>query len=84
MSSYHETCPKCEDETITHGWSPVKCPFCEIEELRKQRDMLAEALTELLDALGATRKPHELIGYGIAEHRAQEIAALAAVKGGEA
>jgi hypothetical protein len=44
MSSYHETCPKCEDETITHGWSPVKCPFCEIEELRKQRDMLAEDL----------------------------------------
>lgn len=52
--------------------------------MQEQRDTLAEALTELLDALGATRKPHELIGYGIAEHRAQEIVALAAVKGGEA
>jgi chromosome segregation ATPase len=53
-------------------------------EYQSQRGTLAEALTELLDALGATRKPYELIGYGIAEHRAQEIAALAAVKGGDA
>ncbi len=53
-------------------------------ETVKQRDRLAESLTELLDALGATHKPHELIGYGITEHRAQEIVALAAAKGGEA
>jgi predicted RNase H-like HicB family nuclease len=53
------------------------------ERAWKQRDTLAEALTELLDALGATHKPYELIGYGIAEHRAQEITALATAKGGE-
>jgi hypothetical protein len=54
-----------------------------MDELIQQRDTLAESLTELLDALGATHKPHELIGYGIAQHRAQEIVALAAVKGGQ-
>lgn len=54
----------------------------DIVRVKYQRDTLAEALTELLDALGATHKPHELIGYGIAEHRAQEIVALAAVKRG--
>ena len=49
----------------------------------KQRDTLAEALLELLCALGATSKPHELMGYGISKYRAQQIIALAAVKGGE-
>jgi hypothetical protein len=55
----------------------------DIMRVKYQRDTLAESLTELLDALGATHKPHELIGYGIAKHRAQEIVDLAAVKGGQ-
>jgi chromosome segregation ATPase len=55
-----------------------------IDALEKQRDTLAEALLELLDALGATSKPHELMGYGISKYRAQQIIALAAAKGGEA
>jgi hypothetical protein len=36
VSSYHEICPKCEDETITHGWSPSTCPFCKINQLERE------------------------------------------------
>lgn len=43
MSSYHEICLKCEDETITHGWSPSTCPFCKINQLERE---LAEAKAE--------------------------------------
>ena len=51
------------------------------QQYEDQRDTLAEALRELLDALGARSRAHELIGHGVSECRAQEIIALAAVKG---
>jgi hypothetical protein len=50
MGKYLEQCEKCGDETITYGWYPERCPFCELAEVRKQRDTLAEALQELNDA----------------------------------
>jgi hypothetical protein len=40
MGKYHEICETCEDETITHGWVPDKCPFCKINQLERE---LAEA-----------------------------------------
>lgn len=40
-------------------------------------DLLREALTDVLDALGALSNPHELHGWGIGEARAAEIARLA-------
>ncbi len=54
----------------------------EIQGLEQQRDRLEQALVEVLDALGATHKPHELEGYGVTRKRAKEIVAIAAVKGG--
>lgn len=53
-----------------------------VDSLIKQRDELMEILVEILDALGATHKPHELEGYGITCERAKEITLIAAVKGG--
>jgi|688.fasta_scaffold108504_9 hypothetical protein len=53
-----------------------------VDALIKQRDELMEILVEILDALGATHKPHELEGYGITCERAKEITLIAAVKGG--
>jgi hypothetical protein len=45
MGKYHEICETCEDETITHGWVPDKCPFCELaealEELKKANQYIA-------------------------------------------
>ncbi len=34
MSTYTTTCPDCGDSTITDGWSPTRCPFCELLELK--------------------------------------------------
>jgi hypothetical protein len=45
MGKYCEQCETCGDETITHGWSPNKCPFCELDQTKKQRDTLADALS---------------------------------------
>jgi len=53
-----------------------------VDALIKQRNELMEILVEILDALGATHKPHELEGYGITCERAKEITLIAAVKGG--
>ncbi len=56
MSSYHEICPKCEDETITHGWSPSTCPFCKINQLERE---LAEARMTIDDVCRVIAKEHE-------------------------
>jgi hypothetical protein len=37
MGKYHEICETCEDETITHGWTPEQCPFCELAKFREQQ-----------------------------------------------
>jgi RNA polymerase subunit RPABC4/transcription elongation factor Spt4 len=56
VSSYHEICPKCEDETITHGWSPSTCPFCKINQLERE---LAEARMTIDDVCRVIAKEHE-------------------------
>jgi small-conductance mechanosensitive channel len=55
-----------------------------VDALIKQRNELMEILVDILDALGATHKPHELEGYGITHERAKEIISIVAMKGGEA
>ncbi len=82
MSRYHEICQKCEDETITHGWSPEKCPFCELAEITKQRDALAEALREYRKILRDGPENCSYKMYEAADAMAQ--AAIADLEGGVA
>ena len=49
MGKYLEQCEKCGDETITYGWYPERCPFCELAEARNQRDTLADAAQAVVD-----------------------------------
>ena len=58
MSSYHEICPKCEDETITHGWSPSTCPFCKINQLERELAEAKKNFSVLADALIEIAKRH--------------------------
>lgn len=51
----------------------------EYPKLVEDRAKLVAALSDVLDALGALRKPHELTGYGISQDRAEEICAVASL-----
>ena len=87
MGKYCEQCEKCGDETITYGWIPEKCPFCELAEARKQCDTLAKALSmyglpytdDDLEHMAQNPSPytHE------AKRELIRRKALAAVKGGK-
>ena len=56
MGKYLEKCEKCGDETITYGWYPERCPFCELAEAREK---LAKAINDYETAV-------------LREHRMQE------------
>jgi hypothetical protein len=49
------------------------------EDIRKERDRLASALFEVVDAVASLDKPWDLQGYGIQPKRAEEICELAAL-----
>jgi hypothetical protein len=51
VSRYHEICQKCEDETITHGWSPSTCPFCEINQLKRKLAKAQNILKQCLSIM---------------------------------
>lgn len=44
MGKYLEQCEKCGDETITYGWYPERCPFCELAAKTTEFDRLNESL----------------------------------------
>jgi len=56
MGKYLEQCEKCGDETITYGWYPERCPFCELAEVQEK---LAKAINDYETAV-------------LREHRMQE------------
>ena len=56
MGKYLEQCEKCGDETITYGWYPERCPFCELAEVQEK---LAKVINDYETAV-------------LREHRMQE------------
>jgi hypothetical protein len=79
MGKYHETCETCEDETITHGWVPDKCPFCELAKMREQRDGAFSLIDYAGELLGIPKQEHKSAhGFKIL----QTIKDLTAARGG--
>jgi hypothetical protein len=56
MGKYHAICGACDSETITDGWSPQECPFCELDKVNKQNEKLKTASAQLGEMETALRK----------------------------
>jgi hypothetical protein len=80
MSGYRNEWPCCGDETYTQGREPVRCPFCEMWELKEKLEQADARATRLSEALQVAVDTPELGGgtwYDMA------VAVLAERAGGE-
>ena len=82
MGTYRNTCPDCEDTYETDCWEPIKCPFCELLEVKAKliaaeqwKEGAITVLSEWNKAWVAAGKPGK-IGESIALATAKEITRL--------